>query len=71
MTICDVTFAINTPIHQTNFPANFEAGFQVLAFTFWVGILENEDFSKLRLQIKLLLLWRQQLPVVTVNFLQF
>jgi len=61
VTICDIPCAVNTPLHQTYFPANTKAGFQVLEFTFSAGIfLKIKTLWKLRLQIE-----------ATVNFLPF
>jgi len=72
VTIYDIPCAVNTPLHQTYFPANTKAGFQILEFTFSAGIFfKTKTLWKLRLQIELPVLWRLHLPVATVNFLPF
>jgi len=72
MTICDIPCTVNTPSHQTYFPANTKAYFQVLASTLSAGILfKAKTLWTIRLQIELPHLWRQKLPVAIVNFLPF
>jgi hypothetical protein len=59
-------------LHQSSFPANTKAGFQVIEFTPSTGMFfKTKNLWKLRLQIELLLLWRQQLLIATVNFCHF
>jgi len=72
MTICDIPCTVNKPLHQTSFPENTNAGFQVLEFTVSAGIFfTSKTLWKLRLQIELFVLWRLHLPVATVNLLTF
>jgi len=72
MTVCDTPCAVNTPLHQTSFPANTKAGFQILEITLSAGIFfKTKTLGKLRLKKELPSLRRQQLPVVTVKLPQF
>jgi len=72
MTICDIPCTVNKPLHQTSFPENTNAGFQVLEFTVSAGIFFKSKTSwKLRFPMELSLLWMLQLSVATVNFLPF
>jgi hypothetical protein len=64
--------SVKIPLHQTSFPANNKALFQVLEFALLAGIFfETKNLWKPRLQIEPPLLWRQQFSVPTVNFLLF